>query len=333
MKIFDWATKVSKEDPMQQYDFKRFEEKCGDFYFIEARLKFSLLEQIKNKKIVYFDVEEPNRFMSPDPIFRREEYENYFYKIFNICPFTTEWLNNREKSDRRTTVYYPINEEKIPPVTQKKYDIIYIGNVNSKELEKNLKIISKYNYRFIARSHNVGISNIIRYKLGLKSKNDLITDREVDYATKMKILSETKIALVHGLLWCRGNLLRATWKTEGYVNNKAFSLLPKKTWYNYILSFIWSKEYIVPQFKTRFAEAAISRTLMLVRKDPFNVVERYYTPEKEFVYYEDGKLKEKIDEILQNWPKYQAIIDRAYERTIREYTTQAFFEKYLKNLK
>ncbi len=333
MKIFDWATKVSKEDPMQQYDFKRFEDKCGDFYFIEARLKFSLLDRISDKKIVYFDVEEPNRFMSPDPVFRREEYEMSFYKIFNICPYTTEWLNKLQGCNRRETVFYPINEEKIPSKVEKKYDIIYIGNINSKELEKNIKIISKFNYRFVARSHNIGLINTIRYYLGLPSKNDLITDREIDYKTKMKLLSETKIALVHGLLWCPGKLLRATWKTKDYEHNKAFALLPKKSWYNYFWSFISKKEHLVPQFKTRFAEAAISRALLLVRKDPFNVVERYYTPGKEFVYYEDGKLEEKIREILANWEKYQIIIENAYNRTLKEYTTQSFFEKYLKNLK
>jgi hypothetical protein len=270
--------------------------------------------------------------MSPDPAFRREEYENYFYKIFNICPYTTEWLNKVQGKVKRTTVYYPINEEKIPPPAPKKYDIVYIGNVNSMELEKNIKTISKFNYRFVARSHNVGIINKIRYRLGMKSKNDLITDREVNYKDKMRILSETKIALVHGLLWCPGNLLRATWKTKGYKDNHAFDLLPRKTWYNYIQSFISKKEYIVPQFKTRFVEAAASKALMLVRKDPWNVVERYYTPNKEFIYYEEGRLEEKIREILDNWDKYKDIIENAYQRTIREYTTKSFFEKYLKNL-
>lgn len=335
MKIFDWATKVSKEDPMQQYDFKRFENQCGDFYFIEARLKFSLLDRIRDKNIVYFDVEEPNRFMSPDPAFRREEYEDYFYKIFNICPYTTEWLNKLQGKEKRTTVYYPISEEKIPPKNEKKYDIIYIGNINSKELDRDIRTISKFNYKFVARSHNVGLWNLIRYKLGLNSKNSYITDREINYKDKMQLLSESKIALCHGLLWCPSKLLRATWTTKDYEGNKAFELLPRKNWFNYLWSFVSRKEHLVPQFKTRFVVAAAARALMLVRKDPWNVVERYYTPEKEFIYYEDGRLEEKIKEILVNWNsgKYQEIIENAYQRTIKEYTTQAFFEKYLKNLK
>jgi hypothetical protein len=336
MKIFNLATKVSKEDPMQQYDFRRFEEKCGDFYLIEARLKFSLLDEIKGKKIVYIDVEEPNRFMSPDPAFRREEYEDYFYKIFTVCPYTAEWLNKVQGSKRREVISYPMNENKIPPAREKKYDIIYVGNINSKELARNVKTISKFNYRLVARSHNVGFLSWFTYHV-LKShrKNKYITDHAVDYEEKMKLLSETKIALTHGLLWCPGKLLRATWKTRGYEDNKAFSHLPRKTWLSYLLSFVSTKEHLVPQLKTRFAEAAIAKTLMLVRKDPWNLVEIWYEPNKEFVYYEDGKLEEKVREILSEWPtgKYQKIIDAAYDRTIKEYTTEAFFEKHLKNLK
>lgn len=333
MKIFDWATKVSKEDPMQQYDFKRFEGLAGDYYLIEARLKFSLLEEIKDKKIVYLQVEEPNRFMSPDPAFRGDEYDTYFHKILTCCPYTAKWLNKRQGTNRREVVYIPINEEKIPPKTEKKHDIIYVGNINSFELDRNIKTISKFNYRLVARSHNIGFSSWFSYRI-LKShkKNKFITDHEVDYKTKMRLLAESKISLVHGVLWCRGETLRAAWATPGIEDHEAFSLLPKKNLFNYLWSFVSRKEYLVPQLKTRFSEAAAAGALMLVRKDPFNIVESYYTPNKEFVYYEDGKLESKIKEILDNWPKYEKIANAARERTIREYTTKSFFEKYLKNI-
>lgn len=334
MKIFNHATKVSKEDPMQQFDFVRFEDKCGDFYFIEARIKFVLLKETKDKKIVYWQGEEPNRLMSPDPVFRGDEYDTLFYKELTVCPYTAKWLNNIQGTKRREVVFVPINEEKVPPKTEKKYDIIYVGNINSRELVKNIKIISKFNYRLIARSHNIGFLSWLKYKI-LKShkKNKYITDYDVSYREKMRLLSETKISLVHGVLWCTGKNLRAVWNTPKIEKNEAFSLIPKKTWFNYLWSFVSRKEYIVPQLKTRFVESAATRSLMLCRKDPFNIIERYYTPNVDFIYYEDGKLKEKIQEILNNWGKYEHIIENSYKKTIREYTTQAFFEKHLKNLK
>jgi hypothetical protein len=61
------------------------------------------------------------------------------------------------------------------------------------------------------------------------------------------------------------------------------------------------------------------------------VIENFFEPDKEFVYFEEGKLQETIDKILANYNDYLPIIENAYQRAVREYTTKAFFEKYLKN--
>ncbi len=334
MKVVKWGMKVSKEDPMQHFDFVRFENEAGDFYFIEARFKYTLLREapLNEKKVVYWYGEEPNRFMSPDTAFRGDEYDMLFYKILTVCPYTADWLNKIQGAPRREVVFVPINEEKVPVKAEKKYDVIYVGNVNSWELDRVIRTISKFSYRFVARSHNVGRMAQLRYKLGLRLDNKYITDQEVTFAEKMRLISESKIAIVHGLLWCSGANLRAVWGTPNIESHGAFALIPKKNWFRYLWSFISSKEYLVPQLKTRFTEAAASRALMLVRKDPFNIVERYYTPGVDFVYYEDGKLEEKINEILANWSAYEQIVENAYQKTMREYTTKSFFEKFLKNI-
>jgi glycosyltransferase involved in cell wall biosynthesis len=51
------------------------------------------------------------------------------------------------------------------------------------------------------------------------------------------------------------------------------------------------------------------------------------------VYYEEGKLEERLNEILANYDAYRSVIENAYSRAINEYTTEKFVEKYLKNLK
>lgn len=78
-------------------------------------------------------------------------------------------------------------------------------------------------------------------------------------------------------------------------------------------------------------EAAFSRSLILCKKDEFNVIERYFEPNKEFVYFEDN-LQDKIEEILANYPKYERIIENAYQRAIKNYTTKAFVNDFLKNI-
>ena len=68
----------------------------------------------------------------------------------------------------------------------------------------------------------------------------------------------------------------------------------------------------------------------MCKKDKFNVIDRYFTPGEEFVYYEEGKLVDTVKKVLANYDAYLSVIDNAYNRAVKQYTTNAFFEKYLK---
>ena len=61
-------------------------------------------------------------------------------------------------------------------------------------------------------------------------------------------------------------------------------------------------EGIMPQFKVRTHEITSSKSLMLVKKDPWNLIEDFYTPGKEFVYFEDfEELRDLIHDISVNF--------------------------------
>ena len=90
---------------------------------------------------------------------------------------------------------------------------------------------------------------------------------------------------------------------------------------------------VVPQLKSRAFEAAFSRSLILCKRDPFNIIEKYFEPEKEFIYFNEGALSETVAMILQSYDDYQPVIDRAFERAKKEYTTDAFFHKFLRDIK
>jgi len=341
MKIYSTATKVSKEVPMKFFNFERFENQCGDFSLIDARINFKPLLIVKDQKFVYFEIEEPNRFSVKEPTFRRDEYEWCFYKILDVCPYTTEWLNKEQGKERRQFVFFPFNENLIPPKTKKKYDVIYFGGIHSREILRIVKTISKFNYRFIAPSENksyriIENSRVVRKLKKLLSihppKETLITDKNVSHLKKLELISQSKVTIVHNLLIFN---VRGVWNiqnTPNFKNNRAFELIPSKNILRTILHFFMRKEYLVPQQKTRLFEAAFCRSLILCRKDPFNIVERFFIPNKEFVYYEEGHLKEKLQEILEHYEEYSEIIENAFKRASREYTTQVFFEKYLKKI-
>lgn len=244
-------------------------------------------------------------------------------------------------------VFYPIDPELGPPEMGKKYDIIYSGGIYSDWLFDDLKTISKFNYKFVAYNGvltykflpNLYIVKKIKQKFPhlkfLEKGARYITDSNIPHLEKWKIMAQTKITIVHNIVPCYASNLVNIYNTEGWQDNEAFSLLPRPNFFTSITTFfnqLRGKTYIVPQLKSRAFEAALCHSLILCRRDQFNIIENFFEPEKEFVYYEPGKLEEKIREILSNWSVYELVIENAHKKFLAEYTTEKFFEKYLKNL-
>jgi len=85
-----------------------------------------------------------------------------------------------------------------------------------------------------------------------------------------------------------------------------------------------------PQIKTRPFEAAFSKTLILCKKDSWNIIEKWFEPKKEFLYYSsESELVELLNTSIKNYDQYQDIINAAYEKAINSYTTRHFIKRYL----
>jgi glycosyltransferase involved in cell wall biosynthesis len=95
------------------------------------------------------------------------------------------------------------------------------------------------------------------------------------------------------------------------------------------VSIIHNQTQSGPQLKSRPFEAGFCRTLMLVLRDEYNIIEEWFTPDVDFIYYDNDNLKDTLDKILANFSDYQHIIDNAYRRCIQEYTTRSFIAKYI----
>lgn len=324
MEILRRSAHGYEQDPTKNLDFGRFEG-CGnpDVALIVAAFErtagcwkqFALsdveIERIKKKKVVRLEFEEPNKF------FINENFDSYdfdFYKIFTLCPYTAEYLNAHQGCQRRVPIFFPFNDRHTPPVTQKKYDIIYTGHLHPKPILRDIKTISRFNYRLVSNSSHI-----------------FVTDKSVGYEEKINLISQSRITLVHNLLYPTFSHLRSVWRYPKWQNNLAFSELP--TQWEAARFFTNKAGMVVPQLKSRAFEAAFSRSLILCKRDPFNIIEKYFEPEKEFIYFNEGALSETVAMILQSYDDYQPVIDRAFERAKKEYTTDAFFHKFLRDIK
>lgn len=284
------------------YDFADYNGRCGDFYFIEAPINFDKLGHawFKGKKVVYLELEEPNRFFLLD-WFNHLSYDGYFHKVFSICPYTCDWLNKKYKRQHRTHTFIPLNGNIFPPERPKIYDVVYAGHVFPGEITRMIDAMRRFNYRLVSNS-----------------QDPRVTDHGVSNAQKLEIMARSRITLVHNLLFLTDFHLKNIEAIGDIGHNQAFRLA--------------RQQKIVPQIKGRTFEAAFCKSLILCRRDPFNVIERYFTPGEEFIYYDEGGLADTIADVLANYDRYLPIVERAYRRAVGEYTTRRFFEKFLRDL-
>lgn len=353
-----------KQDPCKNFGFERFENRKKGFIlciglgsnFRKGQLKF--VRQNKNKKIVLLQLEEPNRFLKGKFHF---EYETNLFKILTICPYTAEWANKKFRNKKRVSVFIPFNKDYIPPKTKKKYDVIYTGHLSNKRILRIVQIISKFNYRIVSDSSfgiirkfldkcDVILSKLINnfsYKFKIQFSlfdkfergilrilntiarffvfnhyGKLITNKGCSYTNKLKLISESKITIIHNLIDPEKEQIANLKNIRGIKKNKAFERVFSK-----------NSKMIIPQIKSRLFEAAFCRSLILCRKDCWNLIENFFEKGKEFIYYEnEDELEAKIKDILNDYEKYKPIIEKAFTKALNNYTTKNFYEKYLAKL-
>lgn len=323
MRILNRGDHGYAQDPTKNFGFERFDGHGANGVVLivaafeqlagcwnQYDLSEQELMQIKSKKVVRLEFEEPNKF------FRGENFASYdpdFYRIFTLCPYTADYLNQLQGVERRVPIFFPFDEKAIPAISKKDVDIIYTGHIIAKPIYRDIKKISKFNYRLVSNS-----------------RDRLVTDFSIGYHEKINLISRSKITLVHNLLYPTFQHIREVWKYPDWQNNLAFKCLPNSSsWPKFFLN---RKNMVVPQLKSRVFEAAFSRSLILCKRDPFNVIEKYFEPNKEFIYFEEGGLEDAVKNILENYEQYLPVIESAYLKAVDLYTIESFYNNYLKNI-
>ena len=268
---------------------RSYQERCRDF-----------------ERRIYFNNWAPCEFAQYRPHNNKTalEYDEYFNEIYSICPYTNEWLNDLELGRKYKTIFYPFNSRIIPDSVPKKYDVIYHGGIHGQEHLDCLQVMAGFNYRYVTMT-----SHINRRTQGCLP---YATDVNLPFKDKIGLVAQSKISVCYNLVHMEPQHVAAIKTYTNWIKNEAFSEVDK-----------WD---VMPQFKTRAHEAAISKTLNLVQYDKWNVMEKYYEPEKEFIYFSDKTdLKNKITEILNDWDSYQEVVENAYNKAMN-YTTSEFVQ-------
>jgi hypothetical protein len=80
-------------------------------------------------------------------------------------------------------------------------------------------------------------------------------------------------------------------------------------------------------------ECAVNRTLILLKRNPWQLDSMWFEPEKDFLYFDDySELPGLIRETTENWHKYEHIVDSAFIKAKQNYTVQNFIDTVQKEI-
>ncbi len=298
---------LSIEVPGTNAHYFRLDEYAGAAHARTLYYGYNFLESGKALDLpdaggrkIYLNVTMPTEFCSTQPT----EADDRFDEIYGICPYTNRWLNAIKGGNRYRNIFYPFNEQDIPARRAKKYDVCYHGGIHGEKYVRTLEIMRKFNYRFMSQTHGI----------------NRLTKKYLKYATNTNLTNEDKLELIAE---CRISICFNTFDIRNHDDIR--NIKARKNWQdNHAFRYI-EDLMIAPQFKSRCNEAAFSRTLNLVKRDPWNLIEDYYTPDVDFVYFDDIEdLRDAIQRILSDWERYQPMIESAYHKSLN-YTTRRLF--------
>ena len=304
------------------YDYSRFTNKGkeSDTVFLHGMgciEKSQYKIDFKNyEKKVYFNYEQPCALYGDNAFNIRisTDVDKFFDKIYTACPYTAKWINDIEKENRFEIACHPFNEKEIvSEKEEKEYDTLYWGNIHNLMHQQIVNTISNYRYNFLTLGPNYwGLRDDVS-----KQTESLITGNNMPRQKMWSLIRKTKINIIVNLLFLNPKQIDNIKKLDNWERNEAFSHLELG---------------IIPQQKTRAIESAINKCLMLVRRDPWNVIEHWFEPDVDFIYYDDEEgLIHKINHILLNWDSYNDMIEHAFQKVVNNYTTKQLIHRMQKN--
>jgi hypothetical protein len=209
--------------------------------------------------------------------------ENYDVKL-TLCKYSSNEFN-KKNTKKSYNVFFPIDTILLKEKIWDKYNYNLGTQIPT---WKNINVLYTGNDHF----------NIIYHFKHIMNKYNEKNIEFPTYLSKMETYLHSKIAIVHNiLLFMEGDEI--VWdKVPEFKGN-----------------------YIIPQLKSRVFEAACSQCIILCLKDDYNVIEDWFTPNEDFLYFSSkNELDNLIVEILNNYEKYAFLGFNAYNKCMNTYT-------------
>lgn len=221
------------------------------------------------------------------------KYLDYFDVIYTICPYTPKWLKevagaNKYKYKDIWHSYGTVEDYGGSPLDYtKKYDVGYFGGILG-GWHKQMATILRLNYNS---------------RICYMYPNEFTTDWGLNTQQKLQLGANTKISVVFATAPLEPKHISSIKSYSDWEKNEAFIGVN-------------DDPPLMPQFKPRILEAAYTKSIILIHRDRWNVIERWFEPDEYVSFTDLNDMKQKIDHILSNYESYFPMIEKAYRRAI-----------------
>lgn len=222
------------------------------------------------------------------------DHFDFFTEVYCVCPFTCEFMNDHYGYEKFKYIPYPFTNYTVTEFGNYDADCSWMGSIHGQDHISAVETLMQFNYKFMTSQRNTWMRH----------------PYEFAKCTHVMLPGDQKLI---ELSRCRSSLsFNMIYMSPSSVKNK-------------FKAFERFDEGIMPQFKVRTHEITSSKSLMLVKKDPWDLVEDFYEPGTEFLYFENfEELRDIIHDVSTNFEKYQDIIEAAYLKS-QEYTAEKIY--------
>lgn len=296
--IADGSSSYGYEKVIEFFGFEGLQIPIEKKALLAQGANHTLMSNMVKSYIDYYKMfllpEEPNAFCANDAYHHIIEMEKTFDTIFTICKYTIEWRKKYFGIDKRVYTFTPWSPKFIYPNQEKTIPVYFTAHMRpSSLLDTIYRVVPKFGGKIVDAA-----------------KFGVITHDE-----KMIINGQSKISITYGLLFLLQQHINSVKMIPYWDKCEAFSYIDTG---------------LMPQMKTRVYEAALSKSIILHKRDMWNVIEDWYTPDVDFIYFDtEDDLEDKINEINKNYDKYKHIAESAYNKTINNYMTEHFIQRYI----
>ena len=310
MNIIENFGKTYGFDPIRHFNFQKFSGQRDDIdlYLGDATQRPTNSDQIN----VFFDFEQPNS-MFPGPGWNTYETalvrEKTFDKIFTINRDVVSKRNQTLENEKYSYAFFPFNLDYIPEKREPEHDVFFSGHWYGGHYGLHEEVLIPAMNMLQSQNPPVHIQTVSANR-----------GHAPTYAEKLAAYASSRITLAYNHMEVGQKFQHNLQLLQREVAD--FCVDGTGRWCTY-------------QLKSRVIEGFMSKTLVFSYEDKWKATEDFWIPNQHYIPYKNAEdLVQKINHALENYkkPEYQQIIDNGYEYTKQEYSTDAFFEKFIKDL-